>query len=154
MKNQSLRRVLWLCVIAITLLIAAGGCDGAITSLTGAYTGPPPARDAITAERAIVTSVSVGPQGAVSMVLDRTRFVSAGKPHDIDRVIYAYSRPENQAQVAALNLRQGETVIISTQFLHTGEAYGSLNVADWPPDEDLLQYPIGAHGITSIERAP
>jgi hypothetical protein len=49
------------------------------------------------------------------MVLDRTRFVSAGKPHHIDRVIYAYSLPENQAAVAALN---------------------------------------GAHGITSIQRAP
>jgi hypothetical protein len=63
MKNQFLRRALWLCVIAITLLIAAGGCDGVVTSLTGAYTGPPPARDPITAERALVASVSVGPQG-------------------------------------------------------------------------------------------
>jgi hypothetical protein len=154
MKNQSLLRVVWLCVIAITLLIASAGCDGIINDLTGAYTGPPPARDPITAERAVVASVSVGTQGAVSMVLDRTRFVSAGTPRDINRVIYAYSRPDNQAAVAALNLQPGEAVIVSTEFLHTGEAYGSLNVPNWPPDEDLLQYPIGAHGITSIQRAP
>lgn len=153
MKTTLAARAFWLCIIAVTLLIASAGCDSIVASLTGAYTGPPPAQNPISAERVVVARADFGPEGVGRLVLDRTRFVSAGAPHDVNRVIYADTRPENQAAVAALNLRRGEVVVFSSEYLHVDEASGSMNVADWP-GHDALEYPVATHRITSIGRAP
>jgi hypothetical protein len=133
------------------LLCTSAACDDFISGLSRGYVGPPPAHASIVDEVATLAEVRAGYQGQVVLILDRTRFASAGDPHNVNRVVKAWTTRENQHQVTALNLRSGDRVLISTEFNGIDEAGGSMNVPNWP-GHDALEYPISSHQITSIER--
>ena len=151
MKIRSTLRAGRLCIMALTLLSASAACD-AFDRLSGGYVGPMPDDDPITSEAVTVASTYTAPGGHIRFVLDRTRYVDAGDPHDVNRVIEAMTTPENQAAVAALNLQRGDRVVISTEFIQIGEGGGSMNVPNWP-GHDAMEYPIGLHRITTLQRA-
>ena len=136
---------------ALALLSACAGCD-LIDAASGGYNGPLPARDGLAGETALVARVRPGPQGQVESVLDRVRFVEAGTPHDVNRVVKARTTPANQAEVGALDLREGERVTLSTTFVQIDEGGGSMGVADWP-GHGAMEYPVGGHQIVAISRA-
>ena len=149
MDRFALRALRW-CIVPAALL-SASACD-AIVELSGGYVGPPPAQDAIVSEVAIVAEVRTTPGGQIVLVLDRVRFVEAGNPHDVNRVVRAWTTPENVEQVRALNLQRSDRVIISTGYNGIEEGGGSMNVSDWP-GHDAMEYPVGSHRIISIQRA-
>jgi hypothetical protein len=138
-------------ILTLGLLFATAGCEDLFGGLAGGYTGPQPAREPLTNEAATIASVQAGYQGQIVFILDRTHFVAAGDPHNVNRVVKAWTSAANQPQVAALDLQAGERVTVSTEFSGIEEAAGSLNVADWP-GHDASEYPIGSHRISSIAR--
>ena len=137
-------------MFAMVLLAASTGCDFT-TRLVGGYVGPQPAQESLEAEVATVASARVQYQGQLVFYLDRSRYVDAGKPHDVNRVVKAWTTPENQEAVAGLDLRPGERVRVTTQYVEVDEAAGSHNVPNWP-GHGAVEYPIGSHRIIAIER--
>lgn len=151
MKTHSTPGVTRLCLAALAVVLSSAACDDFINGLSRGYVGPPPAHESIVDEMATLAEVRDGYQGQVVLILDRTRFVSAGEPHNVNRVVKVWTTRENQDQVAALNLRSGDRVLVSTEFNGIDEAGGAMNVPNWP-GHDALEYPISSHQITSIER--
>lgn len=137
-------------VLAFALLVASTGCDFT-TRLVGGYVGPQPNQESLVEEVATVARTGVQYQGQILIILDRARYVAAGDLHNVNRVIQAWTTAENQDAVAALNLRGGERVRVTTQYVEVDETAGSNNVPNWP-GHDAVEYPIGSHRIISIER--
>lgn len=151
MNLRSTLRTARLLLAGVALLAVTAACDSLASSF-GAYTGPPPATEPLSSELATVTWRYTSPDGTVSLYLDRARYVQAGDPHNVNRVIEARTTAENKDEVATLSLQVGDRVRISTEFSHVAEAGGDLNVRNWP-GHDAMEYPIGSHRITAIERA-
>ncbi|HYW13077.1 MAG TPA: hypothetical protein VE871_14050 [Longimicrobium sp.] len=147
----SASRALRLPLLAAALLCASAACD-AIVELSGGYTGPPPATDPLAAEAVRIAEISQSSGGPVVLLLDRTRFVEARDPHNVNRVVKARPTPETQAMVAALELREGERVVITTEYSHMDETGGEMDVPNWP-GHSAMEYPVSAHRIVSITRA-
>jgi hypothetical protein len=139
---------------AALLLIACGltfgGCD-IVGRISGAYRGPSPTQEAITDETVIIRSLEPGPEGAFGFIADRVRYLDAGKPHDVNRVVRVRTPLDIAEQAAALNLTVGERVTISTRFAYIGDASDLTEVPDWP-GHDFREYPIGVHLLTEISR--
>jgi hypothetical protein len=148
---RSATRTLRLPLLAAAVLCATAACD-ALADAVGAYTGPWPAEEPLAAEAVTVADIRVDPLGRMELMLDRTRFVQAGDPHNVNRVVRAHTTSENQQAVTALALREGERVVITTEFSHVTETGGEMNVPNWP-GHDAMEYPVGAHRIVSITRA-
>jgi hypothetical protein len=139
-------------VLAAAAILLASGCDSILGALTRTYPGPEPSRDDITAETVIVRTVSAQPGAqTLSFYVDRVRFLESD-PHNINRVVEVTSRDIHPA-VAALGLKVGDRVQISTRFLSLREA-GALgqHVPNWPLDR-YDEYLLALHALTSIERA-
>jgi hypothetical protein len=129
--------------------LIAGGCD-VVGRISGAYRGPVPARDPIVEEVVIVRKVGASGE-VVLFVADRVRYLEAGKPHDVNRVVRVQPSPANQEEVAALGLAVGDRVTISTSFAGIGDAAEMTEVPDWP-GHGFYEYPIAVHVVTSIRR--
>lgn len=136
-------------VLVIVAAATTSACDVA-DRLIGAYRGPMPKQEAITNEVAIIRSVQSGP-GAVRFLADRVRYLEAGKPHDVNRVVLVVTTAANWEQVSAMALTAGERVTFSSEFLGNTDASDLREVPDWP-GHDYLEYPIGQHVLTSIAR--
>jgi hypothetical protein len=136
--------------LAVACALPITGCD-VLDSSSGLYRGPRPVPEAIAGEEAVIRRVSVLPGGSV-FVVDRVRYVKAGDPYNINRVAEVATTEATRDQVAALNLRPGERVLLTTRFHMVTEQVGSLSTPDWPAP-GVYEYPIGFHYIVSIERA-
>jgi hypothetical protein len=151
MTMRSAFRTLRLPLLAATLLCASAACDE-IVELSGGYTGPPPATEPLAAEAVRIAEIRQSSGGPVEFLLDRTRFVDARDPHNVNRVVKARTTPGTQAAVAALNLREGERVVITTEYSHMDETGGEMDVPNWP-GHSAMEYPVSAHRIVSSARA-
>lgn len=149
MANQFYKAGARALLIGAGCALIAGGCD-VLGRISGAYTGPVPARDPIVEEVVVIRKVTSWSQG-VELVADRVRYLESGKPHDVNRVVRARTSPANQEQVAALGLAVGERVTISTNFAGIGDAAEMTEVPDWP-GHGFYEYPIAVHVLTSIAR--
>lgn len=128
------------------------GCEGIIGYVTATYTGPKPASDPLQGEIVIIRTVYTRSDGRIHAIhADRVRFVDAKKPHDINRVVDV--RPADaEAALEALQPKVGDRVRISTRFSGIGEASGLEDkIPDWPYGR-YIDYPIGVHLLTAIER--
>ena len=130
--------------------LIAGGCGDILGRISGAYRGPVPEREPIVEEVVIIRKVTSWSQG-VELVADRVRYLEAGKPHDVNRVVRVQTSPANQEQVAAMGLVVGERVTISTRFAGIGDAAEMTEVPNWP-GHGFYEYPIAEHVLTSITR--
>jgi hypothetical protein len=130
--------------------LIAGGCGDILGRISGAYRGPVPAREPIVEEAVVVRKVTSSSEG-VELVADRVRYLQAGKPHDVNRVVRVRTSPATQEQVAAMGLVVGERVTISTRFGSIGDAAEMTEVPDWP-GHGFYEYPIAVHVLTSITR--
>lgn len=147
------RRTAHLVLVAACCALLAAGCDALGGLILGeAYRGPRPAAEGITGEVAVVRLVEVVPSGQTVLLLDRVRYMQAGDPHNVNRVVRAVSGEAMREPVAALHLGAGDQVVISTQFQGVVKVVGSMTVPDWP-GHSAYEYPIGFHSLTAIARA-
>lgn len=138
----------------LSLLVTLTACDAAMTWLSGAYDGPQPSRKGLVQELVMVhrvDGVAGSPQG---LLLDRLRFVESGQPHHVDRVIQGYTG-EAVAAFQELDVRVGDTLVVTTRFFQMGEGGGDMGVPDWPgrAARRAIEYPVGAHFIVAAARA-
>lgn len=134
-------------------VLSVSGCDAIGDRLLGEnYEGPQPAAEGISNEVAIVRLVEVVPSGESVLLIDRARFTEAGDPHNVNRIVRVVSGAALRDSVAALNLRRGDHVLISTEYGGVTTVVGNMSVPDWPGHKAYV-YPIGVHAITSIARA-
>jgi len=116
------------------------------------YRAPQPVAENLSSEVAIVRSIEFTPSGRSGLVLERVRFAEAGDPHNVNRVIQAVSGEAMRDAVAALDLRRGDRVVVSTTFVSVTNTIGNNGVPDWP-GHNAYEYPIGIHAITALTRA-
>ncbi|HEX7241817.1 MAG TPA: hypothetical protein VF263_16165 [Longimicrobiaceae bacterium] len=150
MKRTASRSIRSACLGVLVLL---AGCDTLFGSLTGAYRGPRPSETDIAGETVVVRTVDTQPATGIRFYhVDRVRFLDAGDPHHVDRVVEVHSR-DVQPAVERLALKVGDRVRISTRYVET-RLVGGLGdrVPDWP-GHGYDEYPIGFHALTSVERA-
>lgn len=133
--------------------LPAAGCGGLADTLLGeAYRGPAPAAESLSGEVVVVRQVEVVPSGQTVLLVDRVRYVEAGDPHDVNRVVRVTSGEAMRDPVAALRLAPGDRVVLSTQYQGSVQVVGSMSVPDWP-GHGARQYPVGFHSVTAIARA-
>jgi hypothetical protein len=102
-------------ILACALPVA--GCDALGDLILGEnYDGPRPAAEGITSEVAVVRLVEVVPSGQTVLLIDRERYVEAGDPHNVNRVVRVASGEAMREAVAALNLARGDRVVVSTEY--------------------------------------
>jgi hypothetical protein len=142
---------------AAAVLFAVAGCKGIARDLLGIYDGPSPSTASLSSERVIVRTIYRHPEKAsgepiLALYLDRISFLDAGKLRSVDRLVVGSPR-EIQAQVEALNLALGDTLIVSTRY--NGVTLSGPDPATVPGwgGYRYLEYPIASHALTSLERA-
>jgi hypothetical protein len=149
MKTSN-RRMLWTAIFALVVAFVAG-CGSIVASVLDVYTGPEPDRKDITEETVIIRKVETQPGTGIQFFLvDRERYLTSA-PHSINRIVEVTSR-DLQPAVAEMQLKAGDRVRLSTDFLSfrmVGELSQYLD--DWPYDK-YSEYPIGFHLIRSVER--
>lgn len=129
------------------------GCNALSDFISGEkYRGPRPAEEDISNEVAIVRSADVTESGQTVLLIDRVRYVEAGDPHNVNRVVQVRSGAAMRDTVAALNLGRGDRVLISTDYQGVTNVIGDMSVPDWP-GHTAYEYPIGIHAVTAITRA-
>jgi F420-0:gamma-glutamyl ligase-like protein len=129
--------------LAGMLAVAISGCDFA--SITGAYRGPMPAKVGLVAEEVIVRRIE---SEGRHLIVDRVRF--AGDPHNVNRVV-SVNTSALKTQTDALNLKGGDHVVISTEFVQVGEIVDFPEVPNWP-GHNAVEFPIGLHRLTAVAR--
>lgn len=153
MKIRLPLRLLARLALVATCALPAAGCDAFGDLVLGKnYSGPRPAAEGMTSEVAVVRLVEVVPSGQTVLLVDRERYVEAGDPHNVNRVVRVASGEAMRQAVAALNLAPGDRVVLSTQYQGAVNVIGSMNVPDWP-GHSAYEYPIAFHAITAITRA-
>lgn len=140
-----------LMVLVIALGVLSTACDAIMAEITGAYRGPPPAREGISGEEVVIRRATAVDSGWV-FIIDRTRYVEAGDPYNINRMVKAVTTSATRDQAGALGPRPGDRMIVSTTFGSITKEVGSLSAPDWP-GPGRYEYPIGFHSITAIARA-
>ena len=134
-------------------VIGLQGCDGIIGYVTATYTGPKPGSEPLQGEIVIIRNIAILSDGRIyAFHADRVRFIDAKDPHNINRVVHV--RPADaEAALKALQPKVGDRVRISTQFQGIGEASGLEDkIPDWPYGR-YIDYPVGVHLLTAVERA-
>jgi hypothetical protein len=129
--------------LVVGAALVTAGCD--LLNITGAYRGPFPAQVGLQAEEVILRRAD---NDRVQLILDRTRY--SGDPHHVDRVIQVVTTPMT-AQVLAMDLKAGDRLVVSTEFVQIGEIVDLPEIPDWP-GHDYVEFPIGSHRLTAIAR--
>lgn len=141
------RRRLIAVLMAAGLSMTAGGCN----SILDVYTGPQPEQVGISGEEVVVRRVTAADSVSV-LIVDRVRYVEAGDPYNINRVLKVVTTAATQDDAVALGLQPGDRVILSTAFGSIVRQAGSLSTPDWPAP-GWYEYPIGFHSATAITDA-
>lgn len=122
-------------------------CD-VLGIISQAYRGPVPEREPIVEEVVILRKVRSSGE-VLLFVADRVRYLEAGKPHNVNRVVRVQTADHDL--VTPLNLVVGDRLVISTNFAGIGDAAEMTEVPDWPGHR-YYEYPIGVHVLTAIRR--
>lgn len=136
-------------VFVVASALGFAGCENALAP----YKGPRPSTNGMVSEVAIVRYVEMPVLDQHSFIVDRTRFVDSGNPHDVDRVVWVFTNEATVAQVRALELQVGDTIVISTRYSGVREVGELTNIPNWPGHR-YYEYPIGAHILTAVARVP
>ncbi|HYW08038.1 MAG TPA: hypothetical protein VE913_13840 [Longimicrobium sp.] len=149
---MSTTKGMWPLALVLSALLGAA-CSG-LGAILPHYTGPRPAQDPISAERVVVrrTIPRVGSPEVGGFYADRLRFVDAGQPHDVNRVVNV-DAGDLLPQLSALGIQVGDTLRISTRYFGTyTEGLPRGTVPGWP-GHDSIEYPMGYHTLTAVARA-
>jgi hypothetical protein len=138
-------------VLVIAMGVLSTACDAIMAEITGAYRGLPPAREGISGEEIVIRRATAVDSGWV-FIIDRTRYVEAGDPYNINRIVKVVTTGATRDQAASLGLQRGDRVVVSTAFGSITKQVGSLSIPDWP-GPGRYEYPIGFHSLTAIARA-
>lgn len=115
-----------------------------MASITGAFRGPPPAQEGISGEEVVIRRATAVDSASV-FIVDRVRYVEAGDPHNINRVVKVVTTEATRGQAAALNLQRGDRVVLTTAFGSITKEVGSLSIPDWP-GPGRYEYPLTVVG--------
>ena len=146
----------WAISAAAAVLFAVAGCKGLARDLLGIYDGPRPSTASLSSERVILRTIVRHPEKAsgepiVALYLDRVSFLEAGRLKSVDRLVVGGPH-EIRAQVEALGLAVGDTLVVSTRY--NGETLsgpGPSTVPGWAGYR-YEDYPIASHVLTSVEK--
>ncbi|HEX8319432.1 hypothetical protein [Longimicrobium sp.] len=142
MRYQSIgRRAAFLVGV---LAVAISGCD--LAEITGGYRGPMPEKVGLVAEEVIVRRIE---SEGENLIVDRVRYAS--DPHNVNRVV-SVNTSALKAQTDAFNLKVGDHVVVSTEFVQIGEIVDFPEVPNWP-GHNAIEFPIGSHRLTAVARA-
>ncbi|HLL83011.1 MAG TPA: hypothetical protein VK420_10180 [Longimicrobium sp.] len=135
------RRAMW---AAAALVLAA--CDEGLL-------GPRPSERGLDRERVVVRSAEPLPGVQVrEYLLDRLRFLDAGDPHHVDRVIRGQGLLP-WPRLDSLGIAVGDTLLVTTRFERADRVYGlTAPIPDWP-GHDARSYLLGTHTVTEVEKA-
>jgi hypothetical protein len=138
-------------LLLIVCAMGTASCGEVMGRLTRGYTGPQPSSDPLLDEIVVVRLLQTQAQGHISTIAERASFAAAGDPHNVNRVVRISTDASNQADVGALALKLGDTLVVSTRFLMMDEASGASGVPNWPGHK-AMEYPISHHIFTSARR--
>lgn len=141
MRNRPIRGPAGL-LLAI-VVAAISGCD--FLNVTGEYRGPSPERIGLLAEEVIVRRIE---SNGERLIVDRVRYTS--DPHNVNRVV-SVNPVTLKSQTDALNLRAGDHLVISTEFVQIGEIVDLPEIPNWP-GHSYVEFPIGLHKLTAVAR--
>jgi hypothetical protein len=145
--SRSLRILPVAGVLAAWAAVAAlGGCQP--ENLLPRYDGPMPSTEPVLDEVVVVRGIrgSPGdPDRVHEFFADRVRFVEAGTPHDVNRIVLVET---GDLAPGLAGLQVGDSLLISTLYLRT--VFTEVPpTPDWPghthPD-----YPIGFHALQTV----
>lgn len=129
----------------VLLALGLPGCENVLSP----YRGPRPTTESISQEVAVVRYGRTPDKP--SYIVDRMRFVEAGDPHDVNRVVWLYTTDATVDEVNALHLQPGDTITISTEYAGVREVGELTRVPNWPGHR-YYEYPIATHRITAVKR--
>ncbi len=137
-------------LLIVVCMVGAASCGDIMDRLTGTYSGPQPSTDPLQDEIVVVRSVHPALAGTW-IVAERIRFAEARDPHNVNRVVLITADASSQAEVNALALQAGDTLVVSTRFVTITETAGSHGVPNWP-GHNAVEYPVSGHNFTSARR--
>ncbi len=150
MNTRSTRLGRCVPLLIVVCMVGAASCGEILDRLTGAYSGPQPSTDPLQDEVVIVRSLHTV-LGHTRIVAERLRFAEARDPHNVNRVVLITTDASSQAEVNALAMQLGDTVVVSTRFVIMDEGAGSYGVPNWP-GHNAVEYPVSHHKFTSARR--
>ena len=141
---------------ALALLLVAGGlaaCDPVLDSIFDPYEGPDPSRQPLTDERVILRATEMVIDGVPQhYYLDRLQFLERGDSANIDRIVIGVPG-SLQARIDSLELKRGDTLVVSTKFLGIGYSRGlEAFIPNWADNRYKEDYPVAVHAFTAIEK--
>jgi hypothetical protein len=136
------RRILW--------IFAALALSTACADLLG-IDNEMPSTEGLKQERVVVRGIQKLEGVPVrEYVLDRVRYVEAGKPHSVDRVIRAQATLPSD-ELDALAVMVGDTLLATTRYVDINRVYSAP--APIPNGrEDSGSYLIGLHAVITLKK--
>jgi hypothetical protein len=141
---------------ALALLLVAGGlaaCDPVLDSIFDPYEGPDPSSQPLTNERVIMRATEMVIDGVPQhYYLDRLQFLERADSSNIDRIVIGMPGGL-QARIDSLEIRRGDTLVVSTRFLGIGYSRGlEALIPNWAANRYKEDYPVAVHTLIAIQK--
>ncbi len=141
---------------ALALLLVAGGlaaCDPILDSIFDPYKGPDPSSQPLTDERVILRATEMVIDGVPQhYYLDRLQFLERADSSNIDRIVIGLPGGL-QGTIDSLEIRRGDTLVVSTRFQGIGYSRGlEAYIPNWEANEYKEDYPVALHTLLAIEK--
>jgi hypothetical protein len=141
---------------ALALLLVVVGlaaCDAVLDSIFDPYEGPNPSSQPLADERVILRATERVIDGLPQhYYLDRLQFLERADSSNIDRVVIGMPGGL-QATIDSLEIRRGDTLVVSTRFQGIGYSRGlEALIPNWAANRYKEDYPVALHTLISIEK--
>lgn len=141
---------------ALALLLVVVGlaaCDAVLDSIFDPYKGPDPSSQPLTDERVILRATEMVIDGVPQhYYLDRLQFLERGDSSNIDRIVIGLPGGL-QGTIDSLEIRRGDTLVVSTKFQGIGYSRGlEAYIPNWAANRYKEDYPVALHTLLAIEK--
>jgi hypothetical protein len=133
--------------LLVPVAVALAGCEFSL----GGYVGPRPDGAALVNEVVVIRRLGRpdgDPERVAAFFADRVRFVAAGDPHNVNRIVQVTSG-ELETDPHLAGAQVGDTLRITTRYDRTYYTSVSAPVPDWP-GHDHYEYPIAYHTLVAV----
>jgi hypothetical protein len=125
----------------------------ACTNALAPYRGPQPDAVPLVNEAVVIRVVEAPLLGQYSYIVDRERFVAAGDPHNVNRIVWIFAKEGDLEGVPGPALQPGARVVVTTEYVGARSVGALPEIPDWPGHGYYL-YPVGWHRIVSLQSGP
>lgn len=141
---------------ALALLLVVVGltaCDALLDTIFDPYEGPDPSSQPLADERVILRATEMVINGVPQhYYLDRLQFLERADSSNIDRIVIGMPGGL-QATIDSLELKRGDTLVVSTKFHSIGYSRGlHAYIPNWEANQYKENYPVAVHTLIAIER--